>query len=136
MCLQIGRIDHNRRRLLCLRRQSLEHPGKHAHFAPTLPAIVKRLGRTIFSWSVTPAQAIAIDENYAAQNTSIIDPRLAMALWKVGPEPIHLLLSQPEKITHVAHRQLRSVNHPDSKTASQLMGTEPNNRCSFGTALA
>ena len=49
----------------------------------------------IFTRRVSPAQAIAIDEDNAAQNPSIIDARHAMALGKVRPQPLHLSLAQP-----------------------------------------
>jgi len=39
-----------------------------AHLAPSLPAVVEGLGGTVFLRRIAPAQAIAIDEDYAAQS--------------------------------------------------------------------
>lgn len=46
------------------------------------------------------SQAVAIDENDAAQDTPIIDTLAAMALGEIGLKTGHLLLRQPEQITH------------------------------------
>jgi hypothetical protein len=65
------------------------------HVPPPLPSVVERLRRAILPRRIAPPQAIAIDEDYAAQNPPIIDARLAMALRKERPQPIHLLVRQP-----------------------------------------
>jgi hypothetical protein len=59
---------------------------------PALPALVQRLVRTIRNRRITPAQAIAIDEDNTAQDTPVIDVRLTSALWKVGPQSQHLFV--------------------------------------------
>ncbi|MFT6104947.1 MAG: hypothetical protein ACJA1E_001373 [Paracoccaceae bacterium] len=48
--------------------------------------------RTIRNRRITPAQAIAIDEDNTAQDTPVIDVRLTSALWKVGPQSQHLFV--------------------------------------------
>ncbi len=60
--------------------QPLHHPGKDPHVAPTLPVVVERLGRSLIPGRIAPAQAVATDENYAAQVTPVVDAWLAMAL--------------------------------------------------------
>jgi hypothetical protein len=52
----------------------------------------------MFSRRIAPAQAIATDEDYAAQNPPIIDARLAMALGKEGLQPRHLRVRQPKRL--------------------------------------
>jgi len=99
---QIGRVDHDRLPIRGLGSQPLEDPGEHTHLAPPLPAVVERLGRPLPGRRITPPQAIATDEDYAAQHASIVNPWLAMALWKERSQPRHLLVAQPEKIAHHA----------------------------------
>src|SRR5690606_21158661 len=76
---------------------------------------------------VTPSQPVAIDEDYAAQNPSIIDPRLAMALRKERLQPLHLRVGQPEKVAHHHPRQFGSLNHAARAASSKSMGPDPNN---------
>ena len=95
MCFEVGRIDGDRPVIGGFRRQTRHDPREHAHIAPPLPAVIERLVRTVLARRVSPAQAIAIDEDNAAQNPSIIDARHAMALGKVRPQPFHLSLAQP-----------------------------------------
>lgn len=100
MRLQIGRVDHDRPAIGLLGGEPLHDPGEHAHAAPSDPAIVERLVRAVFTRRIPPPQAVAIDEYNPAQNTLVIDPRLAMRLRKVGPQPLHLRVAQPVKIAH------------------------------------
>ncbi len=82
MRLKIGRVDHDGLLLGALGGQALHHPGKDTHVTPPLPSVVERLRWAILTRRIAPPQAIAIDEDYAAQDPPIIDTRLAMALWK------------------------------------------------------
>jgi hypothetical protein len=43
---------------------------------------------------------IAINEYNGTQNAPIIYARHTMALWKIRPEPRHLIFAQPVKIAH------------------------------------
>ena len=97
MRFQVGRVDHDDLLLTVVGGQPLHHPSEHPYVAPSLLAVIKRLRRAILPWGVAPAQAIAIDENDAAQNTPVVDTRLAMALREKRPEPVHLLVGQPKK---------------------------------------
>jgi hypothetical protein len=67
---------------------------------PPLPTIVECLQRAIFLRRIASAQAIAIEEDYAAQYPPVVDPRPAVALGKEVPQPRHLRLGQPEKFAH------------------------------------
>jgi hypothetical protein len=111
--LEIGRIDHHRLRNGGFGSQPVHHPGEHPLVTPPLPPVVETLRRAILLWRIAPPQAIAIDEDYPAQHTPVIDARLAMALGEEGLKPRHLRVGQPEK---VAHRSvsLRSLNHAAS----------------------
>jgi hypothetical protein len=111
MRLQIGRVDHDDFLLTAFGGQPFHHPGEDPHVAPSLPAVVERLGRTILPWRIAPPQPIAVDEDYPAQHTPVIDPRLAVALRKERPQPLHLLVGQPEKVAHHHPRQFGSLNH-------------------------
>lgn len=63
MCLQIGRIDHDRRRLCAFGCEAFHHTPENTHPAPALPTIVERFVGPLFSGSIPPTQSIAIDEN-------------------------------------------------------------------------
>ena len=86
---------------------------------------MERLRRAILTRRVGPPQAIAIDEDYAAQNSPIIDPRPAVARGKEGLQPRHLLVGQPEKVAHRHPRKLGSLNHAGRTDSSRLMGPDP-----------
>jgi hypothetical protein len=125
MRLEVGRVDHHDFLLAAFGGQSLHHPGEDPHVAPPLPPIVERLGRSILPRRVTPSQPVAIDEDYAAQHTPVIDPRLAMALWKERLQPLQLRLGQPEKVAHHHPRQFGSLNHAGRAASSRSMGPDP-----------
>ena len=80
MRLEIGRIDHDRLAFSPLGRQAIHHQGEHALVAPPLPAVIERLCRTIFPRRIPPPQAVAIDEDNAAQYATVINPGSTMAL--------------------------------------------------------
>ncbi|PIL16292.1 hypothetical protein P775_25365 [Puniceibacterium antarcticum] len=75
---------------------------------------------------ISPAQAVAIDEDNAAEDTPIVDARHAMALRKIRPEPLHLSLAKPIQITHQALLGSRTVNHAGLAASTRLMGPDPN----------
>ena len=125
VCLQVGRIDHHRLRNRRLGGQPLHHSSEDALVAPTLPPIVERLRRTILLGRIAPPQAIAIDEDNAAQNAAVIDPRHAMALREERPKPGHLRVRQPEKIAHRHPHQFGSLNRAAEATSSRSMGPDP-----------
>ena len=79
MRFEIGRIDHDRLALSTPSRQAIHHRDEDPFVAPTLSAVVERLGRTRFPRRIAPPQTVAIEEDNAAQHSAIIDPRPAMA---------------------------------------------------------
>ena len=101
MCLQVCRVDHYGRLLTVFRSETGHHPGKDALLAPAPPTALQRLVRPIGSGCITPAQAIADNENNPAENTSVINAWLAVGLRKIGSETCHLRVGQPEKVAHV-----------------------------------
>tara|TARA_R100001530_G_scaffold57007_1_gene41518 strand:+ start:1718 stop:2101 length:384 start_codon:yes stop_codon:yes gene_type:complete len=68
-----------------LARQPYHDPREHSHVAPSLPAVVEGLVRTIFVRRITPPQAVAIYKYNAAQHAAVIDARHTMALGEIGP---------------------------------------------------
>ena len=106
-------VDHHRFRDGGLGGQPSHHPGEDPLVAPPLPTIVEGLRRNILPRRIAPPQAIAVDENYAAQHPQIIDTGLAMALGKEGPQPRHLRFCLPEKVAHLSVSSQR-LNHAAS----------------------
>ena len=100
MGLQIGRVDNHRLWNHRFGGKALHYAREDALGAPTLPPIVKCLRWPVFSGRNALLQAVAIDQDYAAQDPSIIDARLAMALGKKRLQPSHLRVRQPEKVAH------------------------------------
>lgn len=96
MCLELRRVDHDGFLIGALGGQPLQHPGEDPHVTLSLPTVLECLRRAIFSRRITPPQAIAIDEDYAAQDAVIIDARLPMTVRKKRFQPLHLLVRQPE----------------------------------------
>jgi len=80
------------------RSQAFHHLEKDALVAPAFPAIIKRLGRAIFLRRIAPPEPVAIDEDDAAQNASIINALATMALGEIGLKTCHLLVRQPNKL--------------------------------------
>ena len=84
MRFQTGRVDHDGLVIGAFGAfggQARHDPGEDALFTPV---VVESFGRTILPRRVAPPQTIAIDEDYATQNSSIINPGLAMALGENG----------------------------------------------------
>ena len=94
-------IDHDRIVFGTFGGQAHHDPGEDAVVAPALPAVVEGLGRAVFLRRIAPAQPIAIDEDYTAQNAPIIDAGLARSSRKQSPglfsDPPHLW-SAPRKV--------------------------------------
>lgn len=96
--LEIGRVNHDCLVLGPLGGQADHDPGEDPVVAPPLPSVIKGLRRTVFLRRIAPTQPIAIDEDYATQNPSIIDAGLTMALRKERFETLHLGVRQPVKM--------------------------------------
>ena len=97
MSLKVGCVDHDRLRLGASCSQTFHHSREHTGLAPTLPPIVQRLVWPIGAGRISPAQPIAVDEDDAAQNPSVVHPRPAVALGKERPQPLNLLIRQPKQ---------------------------------------
>lgn len=82
MSLQVRCIDHQRISSAALIGQFEKHPREDTLLAPALPTTVEVLVRSVFCRRVSPPQAIAIDEDNAAQHPLVIDTRLAVGLRK------------------------------------------------------
>ena len=89
--------------------------------APPVPAVVAGLGRAARLRRISPPQAIAIDEYYPTQYSSVIDARLTMAIGKEGLKPRHLRVRQPDRIAHEP-ASLRRLTHA---TGPKLMSPDP-----------
>ena len=64
----MGRVDHQRIGAAALIGQFEKHPGEDTLLAPALPPAIKGLVRSVLRRRIAPAQAVAIDEDYAAQH--------------------------------------------------------------------
>ena len=83
MGLQMGGVDHHSRVLTVLGGQTRHHLGEDALIAPSVPTVAECLVGVILPWGVAPPQTVAINQDNATQNTSIINSGLAMRLRKV-----------------------------------------------------
>lgn len=126
MCFQIGCIDHDGLWLCHPGREALHYPGKDLHPAPTLPAVVKRLGRPIFTRCIAPPQPVAIDKDYATENSTVIHSRTPVPLGEERPKPVQLRFRQPEQIAYLssllpeAHESWIKSMGPDRNTHRSL----------------
>ena len=100
VCLEIGRIDHDRLVLGALSGQADHDPGEDPVVTLAPPTVVEGLDGPIFLRRITPPQPIAVDEDYAAENAAIIDAGLAMTLGKERLQAFHLGIAQQVKIAH------------------------------------
>jgi hypothetical protein len=89
---QIGCVDHDGLVIGAFSGEARHDPGEDALFTPAFQAVVECLGRTILLRRIAPPQTIAIDEYYATQNPSIINPGLAMALGEKRFQALNLRL--------------------------------------------
>jgi hypothetical protein len=99
--------------------QARHDPGEDALFTPAFPAVVESFGRTILPRRIALPQTIAIDEDYATQDPSIINPRLAMALGEKRFQALNLRLGQPVKIAH----GLGLLAEPESRQRTEINGS-------------
>lgn len=125
MRLQVCRVDHDDLLLAAFGGQPLHHPGEDPHVAPPLPAVVEGLGRAILPRRIAPSQPVAVDEDYPAQHSPVIDPRLPVAFGEERLQPLHLRVRQPEKVAHPHPRQFGSLNHAGRTASSRSMGPDP-----------
>lgn len=130
MGLEICRVDHHGLLFAVLGGQICHHPGEDAFLAPPLPSAVERLMRTILLRRIPPTQAIAIDEDNAAQNPPAIDPRLTMRLGWGRKGPGVQSARRSARRDRSCHRSVfKAVNHavreksmhPDPKFGFQIM---------------
>ena len=135
MRLEVGRVNHDGLVLGALSGQADHDPGEDPVVTPTLPTVVEGLGRSVFLRRIAPPQPIAIDKDYAANDTEVINARLAMALGEFGGsgnspgdcfpdkrlQARHLRLGKPVKIAHRSV-SLQSLNHAKNLKS---MGLEP-----------
>ena len=115
MGLEVGCVDHGCLLLATFSRKADHDPSEDAFVTPTLPTVVQCLVWTVLFGCVPPPQAIAIDEDNAAQHTPIINTWLAVGLGKAGPQSRHLRVRQPEEIRHVTARFARGESCSHSK---------------------
>jgi hypothetical protein len=131
VCLEVGCVDHDGLVFGVLGGQAHHDPGEDPVIAPALPPVVEGLRRAVFFRRITPAQAIAIDEDYTAQDAAVIDAGLAMARRKERLEALHLGLGKPVKIAHRSV-SLQSLNHAKNLKS---MGLEPRRRYGGAASL-
>lgn len=62
--------------------------------------LVRAFSRTVgvHALTIAPPQAVAVNEDDAAQDPPVINTWLAVALWKEGLQPDHLLGRHPERL--------------------------------------
>jgi len=74
------------------------HPSDEGTLiAPPLPSVAQDLGQAIHAASITPPEAIAIDEDDATQDLTITDARLAATFRIEGLLPRYLRVGLLEK---------------------------------------
>jgi hypothetical protein len=95
--LEIGHVDYHRLRNGS---RTIDHRGEDTFVDPPLSMIVEGLRQAGFFRRIEPPQPIAIDEDYAAQNTPVIHARLTVALGKEGLQTGHPRVGQPKKVVH------------------------------------
>lgn len=89
---QIRRINHDGLRIGTFEGKPLHHPAKHARLAPSFPTVVERLVWPVYPWCISPAQAVAVDEDDPAQHSPLIHTRLAVAPGKIRHKPRRFLV--------------------------------------------
>jgi hypothetical protein len=119
--LEIGCGDHHGLCLTVVRRQAHHHLREDTFVTPPLPTIVECLVWAILFWRITPPKPIAIDEDYSAQYTTIINAGLP---WDFGKKGLRraICASFNQKRSDMSPLSFRTVNHADP---SKSMGPEP-----------
>ncbi len=92
--------DHDRVALSPRTGQVAEDAAEDTQPRPARKAVVQRPVRSIDWGRILPSQAVAQDVKDPAQNPSITHSGLASRLGKVRPQPLYLLLAQPELPAH------------------------------------
>lgn len=110
-CLQMGRVDHQRISANTLIRKPEKHLCEVAFLAPALQTAVSGLVRPVFCRRIALPQAVAVDEDNAAQHPLVVRRELVMGLREKGCEPDHLRGAQPVSIAHVTAPFFGAVNH-------------------------
>ena len=124
MRLEVGCVDHDPVRLAAAACQSLEDAVEHAQPAPSNEPVVQRLVRPVRRRRIAPAQAVADDEDDAAQHTTVVHAGHAVRQRTIRLEPTKLLLGQQEQLIHAEHlRTLKITRH--RVEARTLTGPEP-----------
>jgi hypothetical protein len=67
-----------------------------------------------------------------AQNTVVIDPRLAVALGRKRPKPVHLRARQQEKVAHHYTGQFGSLDRAAAGFVMMALATNPKEPGSTG----
>lgn len=80
--LEIGRINHDGPGMGSLGGEAFYHLAEHTHSTPSFPAVPQCFVRFVVSRRIPQAPAIPIDEGNPAQDPSVIDTRIAVALRK------------------------------------------------------
>lgn len=119
MRFQIGRVDHDGLVFGAFSGQARHNPGEDALVTPAFPAVVECFGRTILPRRIAPPQTIAIDEDYATQNPSVINPGFAMALGEERFQALDLRLGQLVKIAH----RSGLLAEPESRQRTEINGS-------------
>lgn len=120
MSLDRRTIDQQLRRRAARRRQRLEDRFPHALLGPADEAVIERLARTVDRRGIDPTAARLKNVNDAADDTAVVDPRLAARVgWKMRLKPRELLIRQPEVMVFHSRAPfgiLESQNDRRSKT--------------------
>ena len=78
MGFEVGRVDHQPKRLTTLARQLGEDFVEHAKTSPAHEPIIDRLVQTVVTWNIAPAQPILDDEDDPAEAPPVIRSGNAM----------------------------------------------------------
>lgn len=80
--------------------QAAEYLIKDAFQRPTDETVIEGLVRSINFGRVPPSQAIADDVDNSADDTAVIDTRLAVGSWEVRSDTLKLSFGEPVVIRH------------------------------------
>lgn len=121
---EVGAVDH----------QPLGRPGpaceagedavEDAHAAPADEAVVQGLVWPVAQRCVAPAQAVADDEDDAADHAAIVSAGDAVGEWEEGGDASHLRGREQDNIGHGSTSTTARIT-PRRADANELMGSEP-----------
>jgi len=100
MRLEVGSVDHQPIGLAALRRKLGKYPIEDAKTAPTDEAIIDRLVWTVLFGRIAPAKPVTDNEDDPADDPLVVNAWNAMRQRKIGLDPAHLRLRQPDQIAH------------------------------------